>query len=235
MHALGAGKDADPYICLRVQYGCWCSTHHINFPRRKGLSIILHYTPVTTLLARTQSPGLDYLQSRLECSPIKECRAILHKTSDLWKVVQLLSHVILFVNPWTAARQVFLFFTISRSLFSFSIGHSNKYSRLISFRMAWLYFLAVQGTFKSLLQHHSLKALILRCLLPPALPSCLPGTLMSTCPKCSVLSMPLKLQVDPASWKDLLPNIPFVNSYFILNTHLTESLIIPLHTQLSPK
>ena len=39
MHALGAGKDADPYICLRVQHGCWCSTHHINFPRRKGLSI----------------------------------------------------------------------------------------------------------------------------------------------------------------------------------------------------
>ena len=75
MHVLGAGKDADPYICLRVQYDCWCSTHHINFPRRKRLSIILHYTPVTTLLARTQSPGLDYLQSRLEYSPIKECRA----------------------------------------------------------------------------------------------------------------------------------------------------------------
>ena len=38
--------------------------------------------------------------------------------------------------------------------------------------------------------------------------------------------MPLKLQVDPASWKDLSPNIPFVNSYFTLNTHVTESLII---------
>lgn len=65
MHALEAGKDVDPWICLRVQHGCWCSTHHSNFPSRKGLSIILHYIPVTTLLARTQSSGLDYLQSRL--------------------------------------------------------------------------------------------------------------------------------------------------------------------------
>ena len=39
--------------------------------------------------------------------------------------------------------------------FSFSISPSNKYSGLISFRMGWLDFLAVQGTLKSLLQHHS--------------------------------------------------------------------------------
>ena len=45
--------------------------------------------------------------------------------------------------------------------FSFSISPSNEYSGLISFRMDWLDFLAVQGTLKSLLQHHSLKALIL--------------------------------------------------------------------------
>ena len=45
--------------------------------------------------------------------------------------------------------------------FSFSIGPSNEYSGLISFRMDWLYLLAVQGTLKSLLQHHSSKASIL--------------------------------------------------------------------------
>ena len=45
--------------------------------------------------------------------------------------------------------------------FSFSISPSNEYSRLISFRMDWLDFLAVQGTLKSLLQHHSSKASIL--------------------------------------------------------------------------
>ena len=47
--------------------------------------------------------------------------------------------------------------------FSFNISPSNEYSGLISFRMDWLDLLAVQGTLKSLLQHHSSKALILQC------------------------------------------------------------------------
>ena len=45
--------------------------------------------------------------------------------------------------------------------FSFSISPSNEYSALISFRMDWLDYRAVQGTLKSLLQHHSSKASIL--------------------------------------------------------------------------
>ena len=126
--------------------------------------------------------------------------------------VQSLSHVRLFVTPWTAACQASLSIANSRSLlklmiiellmptnhlilchplrllpsifpsirvffnelvhcirwpkdwnFSFSTSHSNEYSGLISFRMDWLDLLAVQGTFKSLLQHHSSKASILQC------------------------------------------------------------------------
>ena len=46
--------------------------------------------------------------------------------------------------------------------FNFSINTSNECSELISFRMDWLDLLAVQGTLKSLLQHHSSKALILQ-------------------------------------------------------------------------
>ena len=46
--------------------------------------------------------------------------------------------------------------------FSFSISPSNEHPGLVSFRMDWLDLLAVQGTFKSLLQHHSSKASILR-------------------------------------------------------------------------
>ena len=126
--------------------------------------------------------------------------------------VQSLSNVQLFVIPWTAASQVSLSITNSRSLlklmsvesvmssnhlilsclllllpsifpsirvfsnesvlpirwpkcwsFSFSISPSNEYSELISFRLDWLDLLAVQGSLKSLLQHHSSKASILRC------------------------------------------------------------------------
>ena len=47
--------------------------------------------------------------------------------------------------------------------FSFSISASNEHPGLISFRMDWLDFLEVQGTLKSLLQHHHSKASILRC------------------------------------------------------------------------
>ena len=122
--------------------------------------------------------------------------------------VQSLSHVWLFVTPWTAARQASPSITNSQSLpklmsiesvmpsnylilcrpllllpsifptirvfsnesvlhirwakywsFSFSISPSNEYSGLISFRIDWLDLLAVQGTLKCLLQHHSSKAI----------------------------------------------------------------------------
>ena len=48
--------------------------------------------------------------------------------------------------------------------FSFSISPSNEHPGLISFRMDWLDLLVVQGTLKSLLQHHSFKASIFQCL-----------------------------------------------------------------------
>ena len=47
--------------------------------------------------------------------------------------------------------------------FSFSISSSNEYSGLISFRIYWFHLLAVQGTLKSLHQHHSSKASVLQC------------------------------------------------------------------------
>ena len=47
--------------------------------------------------------------------------------------------------------------------FKFNISHSSEYPGLICFRMDWLGLLAVQGTLKSLLQHHTSKASILRC------------------------------------------------------------------------
>ena len=123
----------------------------------------------------------------------------------------MLSHVRLFVTPWTAIRQASLSISTSQSLlksmsiesgmpsnhlilyhpllllpsifpsirvfsndsvlpirwpkywsFSFSISPSNEYSGLIAFRMDWLDLLAVQGTLKSLLQHHCSKASILQ-------------------------------------------------------------------------
>ena len=91
------------------------------------------------------------------------------------------------MTPWTATHQASPSFTISclpsnvpsirvfsneQALpikqskywsFSFSISPSNEYSGLISFGIDWLNLLAVQGTLKSLLQHHSSKASIFWC------------------------------------------------------------------------
>ena len=105
----------------------------------------------------------------------------------------MLSNVQLFETPWTAACQASLSINNSWSLLklmsimlvmpsnylvlchpllllpsippsiSFSISPSNEYSGLISFRTDRLDLLAVQGAFKSLLQHHSSKASILQC------------------------------------------------------------------------
>jgi len=135
----------------------------------------------------------------------------LQSLGQCFSSAQLLSCVLLFVTPWTAARQASLSITNSRSLLklmslesvmpsnhltlchplllpsvfssirvfssesvlgirwpkyesvSFSISPSNEYSGLVSFWLDCLDLLAVQGTLKSLLQHHSSKASILQC------------------------------------------------------------------------
>ena len=104
-------------------------------------------------------------------------------TVNLVFSVQLLSCVRLFETPWTAAlifcHPLILPPSIPPSIrvfpnesalhirwpkywsFSFNISPSNEHSGLISFRMDWLDLLAVQGTLKSLLQHHTSKASVL--------------------------------------------------------------------------
>ena len=95
--------------------------------------------------------------------------------------VQSLGRVRLFATPWIAGRPLLLLPSIPPSIrvfsnestlrmrwpkywsFSFSIIPSKEHPGLISFRMDWLHLLAVQGTLKSLLQHHSSKASILWC------------------------------------------------------------------------
>ena len=80
----------------------------------------------------------------------------------------ILCHPLLLLPPIFPSIRVFSNKSVLRSRwpkywsFSFSIIPSNEYSGLISFRMDWLGLLAVQGTLKSLLQHHSSKASILQ-------------------------------------------------------------------------
>ena len=81
----------------------------------------------------------------------------------------ILCHPLLLLAPIPPSIRVFLNESILHMRcpeywsFSFSISPSNEHPGLISFRMDWLDLLAVQGTLKSLLHHHSSKASILRC------------------------------------------------------------------------
>ena len=92
----------------------------------------------------------------------------IHQVSDA-------SHHLILCCPLLLLPLIFLTIRISSSKsvlciswpkywsFHFSISPPNGYSELISFRMDWFDLLAVQGTLKSLLQHHSSKASILQC------------------------------------------------------------------------
>ena len=115
------------------------------------------------------------------CNPMGLCQASL-SIANSWSLLKLMSiesvtpsnhlnlcHPLLLLPAIFPSIRVFsnaLAFCIKWPKFwsfSFSISPSNEYSGLISFRMDWLDLFAVQGTLKSLLQHHSSKASILWC------------------------------------------------------------------------
>ena len=99
-----------------------------------------------------------------------ECQASL-SIANSWSLLKLIP--MSWWCPPTISSSVFPFSSGIQSFpawggqsywsFSFNISPSNEHSRLISFMMDWLDLLAVQETLKSLLQHHSSKAFILRC------------------------------------------------------------------------
>ena len=86
-----------------------------------------------------------------------------------WYHPTISSSVIPFSSPFNISQHQGLFKLVLRirwpkhGSFSFNISPSSEYAGLISFRMDWLDLLAVQGTLKSLLQHHSSKASVLQC------------------------------------------------------------------------
>ena len=116
-----------------------------------------------------QPHGLQHI--RLPC-PSLSPRACSYSCPLSWwchptissSVVPFFSHLQSF--PASGCFQMSPFFTSggqSIGSFSFSISPSKEHSGLLSFRMDWLDLLAVQGTLKSLLQHHSSKAPIFQC------------------------------------------------------------------------
>ena len=92
---------------------------------------------------------LTSIESMMPSNHLILCRPLLLSPS-IFPSIRVFSNESLFCIRWPKYWS-----------FSFSISPSNEYSGLISFRMDWLDLLAVQGTLKNLLQHHSWKASIL--------------------------------------------------------------------------
>ena len=128
----------------------------VQFISVQSLSCVgLFVTPWIT--ARQASLSITNSQSLLKLMPIKSVMPSSHL---------IFCHPLLLLPPIPPSIRVFSNESTLRMrwpkywIFSFSISPSNEHPGLISFRMDWLDLLAVQGTLKSLLQHHSSKASI---------------------------------------------------------------------------
>ena len=112
-----------------------------------------------------QPHGLQH--ARLPCPSPTPGACLNSCLSSRWCHPTIPSSVVPFLSclqsfPASGPFPMSQFFASGSQSFSFNISPSNEYSGLITFRMDWLDLLAVQGTLKSLLQHHSSKASILR-------------------------------------------------------------------------
>ena len=114
-------------------------------------------------------PWTAALQASLSITNLRSLLKLMSIESVMPSNHLILSHPLLLLTSIFPSIRVFLNEWVLRirwpkyCSFSFSISPSNKYSGLISFRMDWLDLLAVQGTLKSLLQHHSSKASVIQC------------------------------------------------------------------------
>ena len=107
-------------------------------------------------------PGLPVLHHLLEFVKLMSIEPVIHSTIIIYHPLLLLPSI--FPSIRVFPNQLVLHIRWAKYWsFSFSFIPSNEYSGLNSFRMDWLDLLAVQGTLKSLLQHHSSKASILPC------------------------------------------------------------------------
>ena len=121
--------------CVQLFETRWTAAHQVSLP----------ITSSQTLLK------LMSIESLIPSNHFILCRPLLLLTS-IFPSIRVFSNKLVLHIRWPKYWS-----------FSFSISPSNEYSGLISFRMIWFDIHAIQGTLKSLLQHHSSKASILWC------------------------------------------------------------------------
>ena len=144
---------------IRMQMKKKLKKDHILGSRRKGkFSLVAQSCP--TLRTRGLRNAITSSRSMLKLMSIESVMPSNHLI--LCRPLLLLPSVFPSIRVFSNESILHIRWPKDQS-FSFSISPSNEYSGLISFRVDWLDLLAVQGTLKSLLQHHSSKVSILQC------------------------------------------------------------------------
>ena len=136
-------------MCLCLSGGCFCSIAKV---------CLTLYDPIDC-----STPGFPVLHSLLEFAQVRVLWV--GDANDLIFCGPLLLLSLIFLSTRVFANELALHIRCTKYWrFSFSISPSNENSGLISLRIDWFNLHAIQGTLKSLLQHHSMKASILWCL-----------------------------------------------------------------------
>ena len=134
MGGLGQCSSVQPLSCVRLFVIPWTTAHQASLSITNSQSL----------------PKLMSIESVMPSSHLILCRPLLLLPS-IFLSIRVFSNESALCIRWPSYWS-----------FNFNISPSNEYPGLISFRMDWLDLLAVQGTLKSLLQHHSSKASILQ-------------------------------------------------------------------------
>ena len=152
-HFTGTTGDGSPGIMLQTNVTFMTEFHSVQFSSVAQSDFATPWTAARqAFLSITNSQSLLKLMSTVLVMPSNHlifCRPLLLPPS-IFPSIRVFSNESVLCIRWPKYWS-----------FSFSISPSNEYSRLISFRMDWLDLLTVQGTLKSLLQHHSWKASVL--------------------------------------------------------------------------
>ena len=135
--------------------------HAWSMLKEKSLFVILFSRIQTFAIPRT-AEHQGFMSYTLSQSLLKlmSIELVIFNHLILWHLLLLLPSIFPSIRNFSNESTLHIRWSNYRS-FSFSISPSNEYSGLISFRIDWFDLLAVQGTFKTLLQHHSLKASVL--------------------------------------------------------------------------
>ena len=140
----------------------YASPLHLKFWLPSSVQSLSHIRLFATPWTAAHQASLSITNSQIQPKPMSTVLVMLSNHLILCRPLLLLPSIFPSIKVFSSESVLHIRWPKYWS-FSFNISPFNEHAGLISFRMDWLELLAVQGTLKRLLQHHSSKASVLRC------------------------------------------------------------------------